>query len=168
MKKLTTTMLLCAAMLAFPAAAAIAPAAEPQQQTTAEKDALTVEQVLTVGSGLQQLVRYESTDKDGKAFTAFYDFDPDTRMVIAINLDVVRRTQVQFQSAYNDLVMKWQDPATGKIPDNKQNAFNVEAAKLSSAQSRVGFHHVKKQDLRLEKNPIPGPVLSLIIPIVDR
>ena len=72
--------------------------------------------------------------------------------------------------------MQWTDPATGKVPEAKLQSLNFERSKISAAQSLVGFYHFKKEDLCLEvappkcktANPIPGPVIGMIYPIMDR
>lgn len=128
---------------------------------------LTVGQALDVTAGLNQLTAYESVDKDGKPFRANYKFSADVRFRIALNIDAGRRLQTQVQTAQNDLVMSMVDPATGKVPETKQNALNVEVSKLMTAPARSTLHRIKRSELNLDDNPIPAPVLSLIVPIVD-
>lgn len=144
-------------------------------QTTAERDALTVEQALNVKFGLEQLAKYQTTDKDGKTVDNFYRFSGDTLIVFAINIDLGRRLETQVQNTRNTLIMGLAGDSSGKVPPEKEGDFNVEWRKIMDAPSRVGFEHVKRKDLCLEvtpackvENPIPAPVLSLIIPIVDR
>lgn len=170
MKTFMLAVALSAALAAPLALCSVGPsgAQTPAAQSQADKDALTIEQALTVSAGLQQLSKYESVDKDGKPYSAYYDFSGDLRMVIALNIDLGRKLQSVHQAAQNDLVMQWVDPATGVVPETKRNAFNVESAKLLNSPSRVGFYHIKFSDLKLDKNPIPAPTLSMIIPIVDR
>lgn len=149
-------LLLLAALLASPALAA-----DP------ERPEMTVQEVLDVGVGLQQLVKAETADKDGRQVSTFYKFGSDVRIAIAVNLQQVRTVQTAFASAYNDLVLQWSS-GTGNVPDDKKGLFGIEANKLSQAKTTVVFQRIKKADLKLDENPIPGPVLSLILPIVDR
>jgi hypothetical protein len=165
----TVMTMLAALALSDPAAA----------QTTAEKDGLTVEQALVVKSGLEQLGRYDSVDKDGKPAPAYHKFGADTLMLIALNIDLARRLEAQFTAANNNLVMQKSD-GSGKVPDERRAEYNVEFRKLLDAPSRVGFYHIKLEDLCLAATPrceaagvktpnaIPAPVLSLIVPIIDR
>lgn len=137
------------------------------EMTTAEKDNLTVEQALNVAAGLGQLVSYDTVDKEGKPAKGYYKFSADLRFIIAINIDLGTRVQTQFRNANNEIAMQLSG-GIGAVPPEKKGAYDVEIAKLFAAPSRVGFVHIKLSDLKLEENPIPGPVLSLIVPIIDR
>lgn len=128
---------------------------------------LTVEQALNVAAGLAQLASYDTVDKDGKPSKVYYKFSADLRILIAVNIDVGRAIQTRFQNASNDLIMQLSD-GSGTLPDEKKGAFNVEIAKLMQAQSRAGYTRIKLADLKLDENQVPAPVLSLIIPILDR
>lgn len=152
-------------------AAVCAIAAEP---TTAEKDNLSVAQALNVSGGLSQLSSYETTDKEGKPSKAYFQFNADVTMLMAINIDLGRNLQTRFERAVQDLRMRLSG-GSGTVPPEKMGEFNQEIAALADAPSRVGFLHIKLKDLCLKKdgdckveNAIPPNTLSLILPIVDR
>ena len=128
---------------------------------------LTVAQALNVFSGLSQLTSYDSTDKDGKPVKVYYKFSPDLRILIAVNIDIGRAVQTRFQTAQNDLVMQISG-GTGKVLEDNVGQFNVEVSKFMQAKALASFHRIKAADLKLDDNQIPGPVLSLIVPILDR
>lgn len=163
--KPSTIRLITAAAIVFAlsvAAFGVASAEDPKPAP-----GLTVEQALNVAAGLGQLASYDTVDKDGKPSKVYYKFSADLRILIATNIDVGRAIQTRFQNATNDLIMQMSD-GVGTLPDDKKGVFNVEVAKLMQAQSRAGFNRIKMSDLKLEDNQIPAPVLSLIIPILDR
>lgn len=165
--------LLIVFVVAFAAECAkIAGAAEPPKKE--EEEPLTIAQALDVTAGLGQLSSYESVDKEGKPSKGYYKFSADLRILVALNIDLGRRLQTSFQNATNDLVMQMSAGA-GKVPDDKVGLFNIELSKMMAQPSRVGFHRLKLEDLCLEAKPpkcevgnqVPGPTLSLIVPILD-
>lgn len=166
MLKPTHVKIITAVCLVF-ALAVAAFGARAQETKPGYTNDLTVEQALNVAGGLAQLTSYDSTDKEGKPTKVFYKLSSDLRILIAVNIDVGRSVQTRFQTAQNDLVMQLSG-GTGKVPDEKTGQFNVEIGKMMQAKALAGFYRIKAADLKLDENPIPGPVLSLIVPILDR
>lgn len=137
--------------------------ARPQEKA----EPLTVEQALNVATGLGQLTSIDGVDKEGKPTKTYYKFSPDLRLLIAVDIDIGRSVQTQFQNANNALVMQLSD-GNPPVPPEKMSAYNVELVKMMAAPARATFHRIKAADLKLDENPIPASVLSLIIPILDR
>lgn len=157
--------LAAAVLLTLPVAAQKKSTAAPS--AAAASDGLTVEQALNVTAGLDQLGSYDGVDKDGKPTKTYYKFSGDLRILIAVNLDIGRAIQARFAAARNAVVMQISE-GSGRVSDEKTPALNIEVAKLMAAPSLAGFHRIKAADLKLDENPIPAPVLSLIVPILDR
>lgn len=153
----------------FLAAPWLSPVLRAQERT------YTVEEALNVGSGLGQLSSYDTTDKDGKPAKGYYDFPVDTRILMALNLEMARRVQTAFERAAMDVRMKFSGGAA-TVPPERMGEFTQEIAKLTSADSRHVFHRIKLRDLCMKAEtpdckapqPIPPSTLSLILPIIDR
>lgn len=137
------------------------------QTKAAEQPEFTVEQALNISGGLDQLGSYETVDKDGKPTKVYYKFSGDLRILIAVNIDIGRSVQSRYQTARNALIMQLSD-GTGNVPIDKSAVLSAELYKLMNAPSRAGFERIKAADLKLDENAIPAPVLSLIVPIIDR
>lgn len=168
----TVKLITAAAILFAVSAAAFGAQAQPSGSKSgnngaAAKVELTVEQALNVSGGLDQLVSYDAVDKEGKPTKGFYKFSADLRIVIATNIDAGRTVQSRFQAARNAVIMTMSD-GTGRVADEKTALLSIEVDRLMKAPSRAEFIRIKATDLKLEDNPIPAPVLSLIIPILDR
>ncbi len=151
-----------------------------ETQTTAEKDALTVDQALKVSAGLKKISgKYETADKDKPGF---YEYGADVRMLIAANIDIGSRVEVRFERAVNDLRAKYlrppcegADAACNSERDRLNIEFVREIGKLGDTPSLVGYWHIPLKSLCLEAappckaaNPIPPTDLALIMPIIDR
>lgn len=159
--------------------AMISTSALAAEQTQAEKDGFTVEQALNISGGLSQLTKFDITDKDGKPVSASYRFAPDTLYLLATNIDLGRNLETRVRGLTNDIKMQLSD-GSGNVPKDKENMFQIKWAELMQAQSRIGYYHIKREDLCIEVNPkceaagiktpnvISPPLLSLIIAIIDR
>lgn len=135
----------------------------------ADQQKLTVDQIASVTTGLSQLDTYDKTVKDGARETIVkqsYNFGGGLRWLIAGNLDKGRRIIKQYQDARTALVNSV--AKDGKVPDDKIQALNLEDRKMQDAVSDVQFDRIKAEELKLNENPIPASVLSLILPIVDQ
>lgn len=128
---------------------------------------LTMEQVLNITAGLRQLGRYETTDKDGKPAVGTYKFSGDLRILIAVNINVGGNVEQAYQLANNELVAQFSGGG-GKVPDERAGEYAVEFGKLRTSPCRCSLARIKMNDLKLDDNPIPAPVLGLIIPIIER
>lgn len=142
-------------------------AALPRIAALPEDASLTVEQALNVSAGLQQLSAQDGIDKEGRPTKVYYRFSPDLRIVIALNIDLGRNLQSRIEVAKNEIIMQ-KSGGSGKLTEETSPSAMLEISKLYQAPSRVNFYRIKSADLKLDENPIPGPVLSLIVPILDR
>lgn len=140
----------------------------------AQEAAYSVEDALNVAAGLNQLSTYETLDKEGKAAKGYYDFPVDARILMALNIDMGRRVQTAFERAATDIKARLASGGAS-VPPEKMGELSQEIGKLAAAPSRVVFHRIKIRDLCMKvegecktANPIPAPVLSLILSIVDR
>lgn len=127
---------------------------------------LTIAQVLDVTSGLSQLSKYETTDKNGKTVSGHYKFDAKLRYSMALAIDAGRRVQSALQASIMQITMEMSG-GTGTIPDSKKGQFQAETAKLLAQPARVSIERIQLSELKLEENPIPAQVLSLLVPIID-
>lgn len=135
----------------------------------ADQPKLTVDQVASVTAGLSQLDTYDKTIKDGARETVVkqaYSFGGGLRWLIAGNLEKGRRVIKQYQEARAALVNSM--AKDGKIPDDKLQALNAEDRKMQEAVADVQFDRIRGDELKLNENPVPASVLSLILPIVDQ
>ncbi len=140
---------------------------QPIEKATDRPTDLTVEQALNVAAGLEQLSGLDVVI-DGKPMgKAWYKFSGDVRILIAVNIEVGRAVQQRFSTARNAIIMQMSD-GTGRVAEEKAPLMTVEVDKLMKAPARAGYSRMKMSDLRLDENPIPGPVLSLVLPILDR
>jgi hypothetical protein len=150
------TLIVLAALLAC----GVARAANPDP-------GLTVEQALNISAALRALDTYEAKDKDGKSYAAPYTFSGVTRMAIAVDLEKTSAVLKTYQATLNE-VIKTMSGGTGTVPGNKMADYNVEVLKMLAAPAGVSLTRIKQADLKLDENPIPGSVLGLLLPIIDR
>ena len=151
------TLIVIAAMLACSAAVA----ADNPPGT------LSVEQVLNVTAALKSLDSYQAKNKDGATYPAPYNFSGVTRMNIATDLDRGSVVLKAYQTSLNE-VIKGLSGGTGTVPGEKMAEYNVEVLKMLAAPAGVSLAKIKEADLKLDENPIPGSVLGLLLPIIDR
>ena len=136
-------------------------------QDVKTRDDLTVQQVMSIASGLRQLNKYDTVDKEGKATSAYYKFSSDLRYLIANDLDIATRVETIFQSANNSLVLSMSNGGS-KVSDEKVGEYTVASQKLIEAPCRCSLYKIKLSDLKLDENPVTSGVLSLIFPIIEK
>ena len=130
-------------------------------------DSITIDQAIGVMRALGQLDRYEVQDKDGKAVSIPYKFSGALRYLIASDLDLATTAARQYQTAVNALVMQISGGGN-KVPDELLPKFNEENNKLLAAPAGVILRKIKLDDLKLDENPIPVSVLSVLMPIIEK
>lgn len=148
------TLIVLAALLAC----GVARAAEPD---------LTVEQALNISAALRSLDTYEAKDKDGKYYAASYTFSGVTRMAIAVDLEKTSSVLKTYQATVNEVIRKLSGGGA-KVPPERMAEFNTETTKMLAAPAGISLTRIKQADLKLDENPIPGSVLGLLLPIIDR
>jgi hypothetical protein len=130
---------------------------------------LTNAEAQLVLAGLTQLDGYDRVITERgqeKSVRELYHFDAALRLAIATDIAKLRPALQMAQEVHNALVQQY--GVDGKVPADKVMAFNEEAKKLWGASSGVSLNHIKAGDLRLDSNPIPASVLSLLAPILDQ
>lgn len=159
MKATIIGLLALLALLAVSATASAEPAAS--------RDDLTIDQVRSVMTGLRNINRYETVDKDGKATIGYYKYAGDVRILIALDLDIANRIDAVFISENNALIARLSGGGV-KVPDDRMGEYNATARKMLDAPCRCALYKIKMGDLKLDENAIPADALALLIPIIDR
>lgn len=155
-------------MIMLAACAALAAAAVARADEKPAEKQLTIDEAVNVLAGLRSLVaQYTATDKDGKTSVGYNKFSADTRLLIAVNLDVGLRAERALQAANDQLVASMSNGA-GAVPDAVRGTYAVEYRKIMESPCRCSYYRIKKEDLRLDDNPQILGALGLLIPIVDR
>ena len=134
-----------------------------------ESKRLTVQQAILIYNGLIQLDGYDDVCRDGateKTCRRIYKFGGGARISIATNLAEAKRIVTAYTDARNALIAQYAN-GSNKVPDEDIARFNADDRKALNATVDVVFGRIKRDDLKLDENPIPPSVLSLIIPIID-
>lgn len=129
---------------------------------------LTVEQTLTIVNGLSQLDGYDDVCTDGaiqKTCKRPYKFGGGVRWTIASDISVAKSVQTTWETVKNGLITQYSD--NGKVPDANLPKLNAELTSALSKPSNIVLARLKRDELKLDENPIPASILALIIPIVD-
>jgi hypothetical protein len=153
-------------------AAAPAFAAEPPRK-------LTYEQAIGLVGGLAGLDGKSRVVKDGQQERIVpepYDIGPGLRLVIAIDLDRAKKALSFYQAAYNPIQTKFSavhldgfpdlEKPTGKVPDERVAAFNIEARKLNNEMAEGEFIPISYDELKPGVNNFPPSVLANLMPIL--
>ena len=130
---------------------------------------ISTELALSISSGLHSLDGYERIAKDGereKVIKEFYKLGGGLRMSIAKNLNILGSIQSAYQKARDDILRSMAD-RNGEVPRTKLAEFTAEERKLLDAEHNVDLCQIDEEELRLDINPIPASVLSLIHPILN-
>lgn len=135
--------------------------------TSAIAQELTVEQAKGVVTGLRQLSKYETVDKDGKPATGYYKFSGTLRFTMALNIETGTKVEVALQAANVALVAELANGGPS-VPDDKMVEYNKRIRAILDAPCRCTFEPIKRDDLKLDDNPIPPTVLALLLPILER
>ncbi len=153
------------------AGATLAAAVQVARPQEAPKDSLTVDEALTVLQGLSRLSGPQEPGPDGKP--TYFQLSPDTRILIASDIDIGKRATAASQSAINDVKMELM--VDGVFPKERQELFLLRVAKIGQAKSMAVYHRIRTADLCLRvkepdckaANNIPADVLSMLWPILD-
>ena len=132
-------------------------------------DPLTVEQVLIVANGLALLDGYEDVCTDGavqKTCKRPYKFSGGARWTIANALGIGRAAQTTWQGVQAAILAPYTG-ADGKIPDASVAKANREIAEALAKPAGITMPTIKHDELKLDDNPIPPSVLSLLMPILE-
>lgn len=161
MKKLLLAAAIAACAISF------ASAQEKPKAIAPAPGALSIEQTIGVATALKQIDTYQAKDKDGKVYAAPYNFGGTTRMAIAVNINRGDFELKNYQIAVNGLIAQMSGGAS-QVPPEKMQDFLAETTKLGNGPASVVLVRIKEADLKLDENPIPGSLLSLLVPIIER
>ena len=131
---------------------------------------LTVEQVISIYNGLSQLDKYTDVCRDGsieKQCERTYKFGGGMRMTLAVNRAETERIVKTYQQARNVLVAQYASGSV-KVPDDKLGAFQDDDRAMYEQLVDITLAKFRRDDLKLEENPIPISVLSLIMPLIEK
>lgn len=129
---------------------------------------LTTRAALNVAAGLRALDGYERTAKDGdreRVIKEFYKIGGGLRLSIAVSLNKLDALQQAQQQAYSGLAMAAADDK-GQIPPEKVAELAKTQNEMLDAEQDIDLGVIDPADLKLDENPIPVTVLSLIQPIL--
>lgn len=132
---------------------------------------LTVDETLTVLTGLSRLSGPQEPDKDGRP--TYFQLSPDTRILIANNIDIGKRATAVSQAVINDIKMEMM--VDGVFPKEKQEFFLLRVAKVGLAKSNAVYYRIDIDDLCLRvrepdckvANNIQPDVISMLWPILN-
>lgn len=126
---------------------------------------LSIQAASNLASGLRALDGYQKLTSDGKPVTEYFKLDGDVRLNIAIGLNRLDSVLAVFNKARQDVVRSFAGD-TGQIPPEKMAEFVAAEQSMLAAEQDIDLGTIPKAALRLEENPIPGTVLSLIVPLL--
>jgi hypothetical protein len=128
-----------------------------------------VEQVISIFGGLSQLDSYEDICRDGaveKQCKRPYKFGGGMRMTLSLNRAEAQKVVTAYQQARNALVAQYSGGGAN-VPDDKRLAFQDDDRAMYERPADVTLSKFRRDDLKLEENPIPVSVLSLILPLIE-
>jgi hypothetical protein len=131
---------------------------------------MTVEQVVYLSDALSKLDRYDAVCKDGgseKACQKLYNFGPGARWTISLDLAEAKRISAAYYLARNALVAQYADGGN-KVPDDKFQKFQADDRLILDKPADVSFGMLRRDDLKLDENPIPPSVLAALVPIIEQ
>lgn len=131
-----------------------------------KKATLTVEQIVNISTALEALDRYDRVSSDGKVVSMPYVFELRTRLDIAHDLEEARAVRRAYQAAVQARIAKMAGGGAA-VPPDQQGAWVVENEAMLRASSGVRLRRIKISDLKLDENPVPATVLSVLLPILD-
>ena len=133
-----------------------------------DRQPFTVEQAIQIGNGLSQLDGYDDCrdGEKGKDCHHLYKLSGSVRLTIALDLAEYRRIATAYTAARQGLIAQYAN-GSGVVPPEQVGAFNAEDRRILNLTSDVKYGRIKLSNLRVEENPIPATVLSLIVPILD-
>lgn len=130
---------------------------------------LTLESALTIAAGLRGLDGYDRIAKDGereRIVREFYKLGGGLRLSIAKNLNKLDAVQGAYQKASADLMASMID-GKGEVPPARKAELAKEDRKMLEAEQDIDLVMIKEDELKLDQNPIPATMLSLIQPLLQ-
>ena len=132
----------------------------------------TIEQLLSLQQGLVALdsayQRIIGEGKSAQAVSLRYDLPKQTRVDNGLRLSRIEPVLAIYNKQREELVKKY-GTVVGeefKVSPQHQIAFSEENRELLAAEVELDLPALKLDDLKLDANPVPGVVLSLLAPLI--
>lgn len=129
---------------------------------------LSIEQMIQINGGLAALDGYQKIIKDGereRVAQELYKLGGGLRLSIAKNKNKIEQILTAFQKARNDLVYQYGN-GSASVPDDKAEAFSRDERPMLEMEHDIDISAIDVDQLKLDENPIPGTVLSALMPIL--
>ncbi len=128
---------------------------------------LKAEKVIALLGGLQALGGYERIVKDGASERAAHDtykLGAGLRLAIGKNIASLTRSNAETVAAQRALITEYGIFDKGSPQEAK---YNLELTRLLEMQDAIELMTISVKELRLDDNPIPGPVLGVLDDILE-
>lgn len=161
----TAGLLLAMALAILLAVIMCSPAAR-----AADTPKLTIGECQTVLVGLQGLDGRNEITKDGSAVTVPYQFG-SARLRLAIQQNVARLSEMQqgFNKVQQELFREVAGNAAEIKPGSAEMLrYTKLVVEAQQAPCNIELQRIRADDLKLDKNEIPGSVLGALDKILDR
>ena len=133
---------------------------------------LKLTQIRDVNLALSQLDGYNKLTKDGdneKVIFISYDFDAKTRWNIARNLTILKSYIEDFDKVRTSTIKS----ISGKQSIDKEDVSGLEKFTdeinkvLTSEVELEKIFTFKKESFKIDKNPIPSSLLTMLQPVIE-
>lgn len=141
----------------------------------ADKVTLTYKQLMDLSNALNALDGYTKV-VDGKPIGAAYDFSGRTRLAIGTDITAVKGAFAKYREALapdakaDGIITLPNDTYdTSRAKPDQLIHFSLKFNEVASIPTTIELTKIETQDLKLEEptsNPIPGSVLSALVPII--
>lgn len=140
------------------------------QESKGFTTSLTVNDCLTVNSGLIALDGYQTLDANKQRITLPYDFgNVALRRIIQRNIAAIAAVQQDQLQLQKDIFKEVAKGSTKIEPDTpKYEEYTRQVEKSLKLPCTAKLEHININDLKLDKNEIPGTVLVALDKILDK
>lgn len=123
-------------------------------------------QLLSFKSALEALSIFQK-EIDGKVVALPYQFNGNTRMKIAKNINTLVSLDNFIQNTHRGIV-KEICPEKGIIETQEQaDKIDQHMNQILLKESDISLNRLSEQELFLDRNPIPSNVLAALLPLID-
>jgi len=123
-------------------------------------------QLLSFKSALEALSIFQK-EIDGRVVSLPYQFNGNTRMKIAKNINALISLDNFIQNTHREIV-KETCPEKGIIETQEQaDKIDQHMNQILLKESDISLNRLTEQELFLDRNPIPSNVLAALLPLID-
>lgn len=136
----------------------------------AEKMTFTIEQMLTLSSGLNGLNGYEQVVKEGereRSVRRVFDFAPGTIMAIVKDALAIEGALKPFNTTRQQIISAINETDAAKPEDQRNQELYDKLKPILAEHHEVDLTKLKASELKLDKNPIPISAMVALAPIVE-